>query len=77
MSLPVLINRRLRSFITLGLVAIAMLAVIVLLNIGGWKTRIRARLFRTGNWPVVVAAAGKLSAAGSSWIQGFGFCQRL
>jgi len=29
--------------------------VIFLLNVGGWKTRIRARLFRTGNWPVVVS----------------------
>ncbi len=45
----------LRSFITLGLIAIAVLAVILLLNLGGWKTRIRARLFRTGNWPVVVS----------------------
>ena len=41
--------------ITLGLVAIAILALIVQLNVGGWKTRIRARLFRTGNWPVVVS----------------------
>ena len=45
----------LRSLITLGLVAIAILALIVQLNVGGWKTRIRARLFRTGNWPVVVS----------------------
>ena len=37
------------------LIAIALLAVILLLNIGGWKTRVRARLFRTGNWPVVVS----------------------
>ena len=44
-----------RSFITVGLIAIAVLAAILLLNVGGWKTRIRARLFRTGNWPVVVA----------------------
>lgn len=29
--------------------------MIFLLNVGGWKTRIRARLFRTGNWPVVVS----------------------
>jgi glucose/arabinose dehydrogenase len=45
----------LRSVITLVLIAIALLAVILLLNIGGWKTRVRARLFRTGNWPVVVS----------------------
>jgi glucose/arabinose dehydrogenase len=44
-----------RSFTTMGLIATAMLAVILLLNVGGWKTRIRARLFRTGNWPVVVS----------------------
>ena len=37
------------------LIAIALLVVILLLNIGGWETRIRARLFRTGNWPVVVS----------------------
>jgi glucose/arabinose dehydrogenase len=43
------------SFILLGLIAIAGLAVILHLNVGGWKTRIRARLFRTGNWPVVVS----------------------
>jgi glucose/arabinose dehydrogenase len=45
----------LRSFATLVLIAIAMLALILLLNVGGWKTRIRARLFRTGNWPMVVS----------------------
>jgi len=44
-----------RSFATLVVIAIAMLAVILLLNLGGWKTRVRARLFRTGNWPVVVS----------------------
>ena len=44
-----------RSFATLVPIAIALLAVILLLNIGGWKTRVRARLFRTGNWPVVVS----------------------
>jgi glucose/arabinose dehydrogenase len=44
-----------RSLIALGLVAAAALAVIFLLNIGGWKTRTRARLLRTDNWPVVVA----------------------
>jgi glucose/arabinose dehydrogenase len=44
-----------RSFATLVLIAIAWLAVILLLNVGGWKARIRARLFRTGNWPVVVS----------------------
>ena len=43
------------SLATLGLIAIALLAVILVLNVGGWKTRIRARLFRTGNWPVVVS----------------------
>jgi glucose/arabinose dehydrogenase len=37
------------------LIAIAVLTVIFLLNVGGWKTRIRARLFPTGNWPVVVS----------------------
>jgi glucose/arabinose dehydrogenase len=31
------------------------LAVILHLNVGGWKTRIRARLFRIENWPVVVS----------------------
>jgi glucose/arabinose dehydrogenase len=45
----------LRSFITLGLIAIAVPAVILLLNVGGWKTRIRARFLRTDNWPVVVS----------------------
>ena len=44
-----------RSFATLVLIAIAVLTVIFLLNVGGWKTRIRARLFPTGNWPVVVS----------------------
>jgi glucose/arabinose dehydrogenase len=46
---------RLCSFIPLGLIAIAVLAVILHLNVGGWKARIRARLFRIENWPVVVS----------------------
>ena len=44
-----------RIFIASCLIAVAALAVIFLLNTGGWRTRIRARLQRTDNWPVVVA----------------------
>jgi glucose/arabinose dehydrogenase len=44
-----------RIFIASCLIALAALAVIFLLNTGGWKTRIRARLLRTDNWPVVVS----------------------
>jgi len=45
----------LRGSIALGPIAIAALAVILLLNAGGWNARIRARLLRTENWPVVVS----------------------
>jgi glucose/arabinose dehydrogenase len=44
-----------RSFIALGLIIAAALAVILLLNVGGWKMRILARVLRTDNWPVVVS----------------------
>jgi glucose/arabinose dehydrogenase len=44
-----------RSFIALALIMAAALAVIFLLNTGGWSARIRARLLRTDNWPVVVS----------------------
>jgi glucose/arabinose dehydrogenase len=44
-----------RIFIASWLIAVAALAVIFLLNTGGWKTRIRARLLRTDNGPLVVA----------------------
>jgi glucose/arabinose dehydrogenase len=44
-----------RTRVALGLIAIALLAAILLLNIGGWRTRVLARLLRTDNWPVVVA----------------------
>jgi glucose/arabinose dehydrogenase len=44
-----------RIFIASWLIALAALAVIFLLNTGGWKTRIRARLLRTDNGPLVVA----------------------
>jgi len=48
-------NQALRSVKTLGLIGAAMLAVVFLLNTGGWRARIRARLLRTENWPVVVS----------------------
>jgi glucose/arabinose dehydrogenase len=48
-------NQALRSFIVLGLIFLAALAVVLLANIGGWRARIRARLLRTDNWPVVVS----------------------
>jgi glucose/arabinose dehydrogenase len=46
-----------RSFIALGLIIAAVLAVIFLLNMGGWRARLLARLLRTDNWPVVVSPA--------------------
>jgi glucose/arabinose dehydrogenase len=39
----------------LGLIIAAALAVIFILNMGGWRARILARLLRTDNWPVVVS----------------------
>jgi glucose/arabinose dehydrogenase len=48
-------RQALRYFIALGLIVAAALAVFFLLNIGGWRARIRARLLRTENWPVIVS----------------------
>jgi glucose/arabinose dehydrogenase len=45
----------LRWFIALGLIIAVVLAVAFLLNINGWRARIRARLLRTENWPVIVS----------------------
>jgi glucose/arabinose dehydrogenase len=44
-----------RSFIAMWLSVLALLAATLLFNIGGWRTRVRARVLRTDNWPVVVA----------------------
>jgi len=44
-----------RSFIALGLILAAALAVILLLNVRGWRALLQARLFRTNNWPLVVS----------------------
>jgi glucose/arabinose dehydrogenase len=44
-----------RIFGVLGLAIAAALAVIFLLNIAGWRTRILTRLLRTDNWPAVVS----------------------
>src|SRR5258707_400934 len=44
-----------RSFIALGLIITAVLAMIFLLNMGGWRARLLARLLRTDNWPIVVS----------------------
>jgi glucose/arabinose dehydrogenase len=46
-----------RSFTALGLIIAATLVVIFLLNMGGWRARLLARLLRTDNWPVVVSPA--------------------
>jgi glucose/arabinose dehydrogenase len=54
---PVSVNRQAlwRSFIALGLMLAATLSAIVLLNLGGWRALVLARLQRTDNWPVVVS----------------------
>jgi glucose/arabinose dehydrogenase len=46
---------RRRGFIALGLIAFAVLGAVLLPNIGGWRTRVLARLLRTDNWPRVIA----------------------
>src|ERR1022692_257662 len=43
-----------RSFIALGLIMAAALAVIVVLNARGWRALVLARALRTDNYPVVV-----------------------
>jgi glucose/arabinose dehydrogenase len=52
---PLRSHQALRWFIALGLIIAAALAVFLLLNVGGWRARIRARLLRTENWPVIVS----------------------
>jgi hypothetical protein len=42
------------SFAVVTIAAIALVVFFLLLNVGGWRARILARLFRVENWPVVV-----------------------
>jgi len=44
-----------RRFIALAAISSAAFAVFLLLNVGGWRARILARLLRVNNWPVVVS----------------------
>ena len=44
-----------RSLVVIGLIAAAALALVFLANIGGWKSRILARVLRVDNWPTVVS----------------------
>src|SRR3977135_2564302 len=46
-----------RSLIALGLIIAGALAVIFLLNMGGWRARLLARLLLTDTWRVVVSPA--------------------
>jgi glucose/arabinose dehydrogenase len=44
----------LRGVFAVVAVAVIALAMFLLLNVGGWRARILARLFRVDNWPAVV-----------------------
>jgi len=44
-----------RRFIAVAAISSAAFAVFLLLNVGGWRARILARLLRVNNWPVVVS----------------------
>ncbi len=44
------------AVVGLAVVALGTVALLLLLNVGGWRARIQARLTRVGNPPVVVAA---------------------
>ena len=44
-----------RGFLVLGAVSLGALATLFLLNVGGWRARIQARLLRVDNPPVVVS----------------------
>ena len=44
-----------RRLVVIGLIAAAALALVFLANIGGWKSRILARVLRVDNWPTVVS----------------------
>jgi glucose/arabinose dehydrogenase len=48
-------SRVLAQLLRSGLALVAALALILFLNVGGWRARILARLLRTENWPVVVS----------------------
>lgn len=45
----------LRRFFQLSAIAAVVIAALALLNVGGWRTRVLARVLRTDNPPVVVA----------------------
>jgi len=44
-----------RSIVLIGLIAAAALALIFLLNIRGWRSRVLKRALRVDNWPTVVS----------------------
>ena len=44
-----------RSLVVIGSIAAAALTLVLLANIGGWKSRILARALRVDNWPTVVS----------------------
>lgn len=44
-----------RSMVLIGLIAAAALAIIFLLNIRGWRSRVLMRVLRVDNWPTVVS----------------------
>ena len=61
-------TRRLgRRVVAIVTIAAAALFVFLLLNVGGWRARILARLFRVDNRPVVVPAPSDFSTTGPSW----------
>ena len=48
-------RKRVRSILLIGLIAAAALALISLLNIRGWRSRVLKRALRVDNWPTVVS----------------------
>ena len=44
-----------RSFGAAGMMIAAALVIVLVLNTGGWRARVLARVLRTDNWPVVVS----------------------
>src|ERR1700704_2064699 len=44
-----------RSLNVLALVVTVAIAIVLLLNVRGWRARLQSRLLRTENWPVIVS----------------------